>query len=261
MTAVTGGPDEAARRRVVFFKIHSGLPREGPGDSASTHRAYRRIGELPASARILDVGCGPGAQTIDLAKVTPSRIVALDNHRPYLEQLDARVRRAGLSRRVRSVQASMFTMPFRNEAFDVVWAEGAIYVLGFERALKEWRALLRPGGYLAATHLSWLVTDVPSEPREFWERNYPAIRHVDENVAACREHGFDLVDRFTLPESAWWSDYYAPMEGRLVALRDEYARDDAALAVIEESREQIELYRRFARHYGYVFYVLRARAF
>jgi SAM-dependent methyltransferase len=154
----------------------------------------------------------------------------------------------------------MFTMPFQREAFDVVWAEGAIYVLGFDRALTEWRPLLRPGGYLAATHLSWLVTDVPSQPRAFWERNYPAIRHVDENVALCTQSGFHVVDRFTLPESAWWSDYYGPMEARLIALREECAGDDEAIAVIEASREQIDLYRRFSPSYGYVFYILRVRA-
>src|SRR3954462_11324326 len=76
---------DAAKQRAVFFEIHSGLPREGPGDAASTVRAYRAIGELPASAHILDAGCGPGAQTLDLAAVARGRITGVDNHRPYLE--------------------------------------------------------------------------------------------------------------------------------------------------------------------------------
>jgi len=154
----------------------------------------------------------------------------------------------------------MFSMPFQREAFDVVWAEGAVYVLGFDRALSEWRALLRPGGYLAATHLSWLVTDVPSEPREFWQRHYPAIRHVDENLAICGEHRFDVVNCFTLPESAWWTEYYGPIETRLATLQDTYAADDEAMREIDATREQIDLYRRFAECYGYVCYVLRLRA-
>ena len=154
----------------------------------------------------------------------------------------------------------MFAMLFQREAFDVVWAEGAIYALGFDRALTEWRTLLRAKRDSAATHLSWLVTDVPSQPRAFWELNYPAIRHVDENVEICARSGFYVVDRFTLPESAWWIDYYGPMEARIIALREECAGDDEAMAVITAAGEEIDLYRRFSASYGYVFYILRVQA-
>src|SRR5258708_11099403 len=106
----------------------------------------------------------------------------------------------------------MCNMPFRDGSFDVIWAEGSIYIIGFEQGLQEWRRLLRPGGYVAATHLSWLAADVPEEPLAFWRRTYPAIRLVDENVRISRDCGVDPVECFTLPESAWGSDYYGPLE-------------------------------------------------
>lgn len=46
-----------------FFLVHRGLPREGPGNDAATLQALRRLPPLPASPRVLDLGCGPGAQT------------------------------------------------------------------------------------------------------------------------------------------------------------------------------------------------------
>ena len=150
----------------------------------------------------------------------------------------------------------MFKLLLKRE-LDVIWAEGAIYIAGFEQGLQEWRRFLRPGGYVAATHLSWLTSDIPDEPRKFWTRNYPAMRAVEENARISIQCGFELVECFTLPESAWWTDYYSPMETRLRSLRDQYRGDDEAMAVIESSGEQIDLYRRFARYYGYVFYVLR----
>ena len=212
---------------------------------------------LPEAGRVLDVGCGPGQQTIDLADLGRGSIVALDTHRPYLDALRARSAEAGVSHRVHPLQASMFDVPLAKGSVDAILAEGSIYIIGFERGLRDWRRLLKRGGYVAATHLSWLASDVPEEPRNFWARHYPAMTTVDENLAIAEACGFDAIEHFTLPESAWWDDYYGPMEQRLERLREQHRGDDAALAVIAGSHEQIPLYRRFARYYGYVFYILR----
>jgi ubiquinone/menaquinone biosynthesis C-methylase UbiE len=243
----------------LFREIHTGLPRESPGDAASTRRAFRTIRGLPAAPRILDVGCGPGAQTLDLAAVTAARICAFDIHRPYLDEVRARVQAGGVAGRVQLVQASMLAMPFAAESVDVIWAEGSIYIAGFEPALRGWRGLLRRGGFMAVSELSWLEPDAPEEPRAFWNRHYPAMHTIEQNVAAAKDSGFDVIDSFTLPESSWWADYYSPMEARLSALRARYSNDAEALATIESSQSQIDLYRRFTPYYGYVFYVLQRR--
>jgi hypothetical protein len=44
----------------VFFEVHSGLLREGPGDNESTKKAYFMLQDLPENPLILDIGCGPG---------------------------------------------------------------------------------------------------------------------------------------------------------------------------------------------------------
>jgi SAM-dependent methyltransferase len=247
----------APTRAAIVAEIHQHLPREGPGDAASTHRAWRAIG-LTNSHGILDVGCGPGAQTIDLVDVAPGRITALDTNAAYLDELRRRARTAGVSDRVRIVRGSMFAMPFADACFDVIWSEGAIYIVGFERALHEWRRLLRAGGHVVVTHLSWLESTVPGEARRFWARAFPDMRAIDDNVALAVDCGFDLVEHFALPESAWDS-YYGPLEARLETLRHRYAGDEDALQVITASGEQISVFRRFGRYYGYVFYILRAR--
>jgi 2-polyprenyl-3-methyl-5-hydroxy-6-metoxy-1,4-benzoquinol methylase len=82
----------------IFWEIHSGLPREGPGDNESTRKAYRMLKGLPENPRILDIGCGPGMQTIELAKLSSGRIDALDSHQPFLEQLKKSTKKEGCRR-------------------------------------------------------------------------------------------------------------------------------------------------------------------
>src|SRR5689334_394587 len=92
------------RKRAVFWEIHHGMPRQGPGNRQSTARALAMCAELPAEPRILDVGCGPGIQTIELAERTDGDIVAVDLHQPYLEELEARAQQARVSNRIQLSQ-------------------------------------------------------------------------------------------------------------------------------------------------------------
>ncbi len=241
----------------IFFTIHDNLPREAPGSPACTRRALASVTRLGQSSRILDVGCGPGQQTIALAHGCRGRIVAIDLHTSYLRELIRRAVETGVADRVRPVRATMTRLPFADGAFDVIWCEGAIYIIGFERGLVEWRRLLRPHGWAAISELCWLVDDPPAEPRTFWGRHYPAMTTIDRNAATAAACGYDVVETFALPESAWWNDYYGPLERRLAALGD--AANDEDRAVIAATREQIDVYRRFSASFGYVFFVLRRR--
>jgi ubiquinone/menaquinone biosynthesis C-methylase UbiE len=233
------------------------LPRQGPGDDEQTGRALARMTELPEAARILDVGCGSGAQTIALALRTGCEITALDNHSPYLRAVRDRAVRAGVADRVRCVEGDMNDLRFEAGSFDAIWCEGAIYFAGFERGLREWRRLLVPEGYLAATHVSWLTDRPSAENLRFWDAEYPDIASVETNRRIAREAGYRVLDAFPLPESAWWDDYYRPLEGSLPALRSSHAGEPEALAFLDSVQREIDLYRRYSDEYGYVFYVLR----
>jgi len=72
----------------TFYEIYEALPRQGPGDRARTQRALEVLPPLIEVHRILDIGCGSGAQTLDLARATEARIVAVDNHPPFIMRRD-----------------------------------------------------------------------------------------------------------------------------------------------------------------------------
>jgi hypothetical protein len=66
---------ENKKFRKIFFEIYEHLPRGGPGDAASTRKAYALTKGLPGHPKILDVGCGPGRQTMDLARISPLAMI------------------------------------------------------------------------------------------------------------------------------------------------------------------------------------------
>jgi SAM-dependent methyltransferase len=121
-------------------------------------------------------------------------------------------------------------------SFDLVWSEGALYNIGIENALRVCHGLLRAGGYLAFTDAVWRKENPPPEVKASFEDDYPTMGRVPDVLAAIERSGFSLIGHFTLPDEAWWDDFYTPMEIRIEELRGKYADDDEALAVLDSSR-------------------------
>ena len=245
------------RQAQIFFEVHKDLPREGPGSNSSTQKALSYIVDLPPEPRILDVGCGPGAQTLCLAESCRGRIVAVDNHEPYLAQLARKVEELKLSERISPMLADMNQLPFEEQSFDLIWAEGSIFVIGMETGLAKWRPLLRKPGYLAFTEVSWIRRDIPDELMSFWREAYPAISTIAQNEERIGRKGYELIGDFVLPESDWWREYYRPIEAKLPRLRDKYRDNAEALEVLALEEKEIATFRNYASYYGYVFYITR----
>ena len=61
-----------------FMELYGYLPRGGPGDIDSTKKAYAMIRDIPPQPRILDIGCGPGVQTLELARLSGGKLLAIE---------------------------------------------------------------------------------------------------------------------------------------------------------------------------------------
>jgi SAM-dependent methyltransferase len=239
----------------IFYEIHDGLPRGGPGGDESTRIAWSCARTIPERPRILDIGCGPGAQAMCLAEVSGGEIHAIDNHQAFIDQLKTTI--AGRAPRgvIHPTIADMTRLAFQEESFDVIWAEGSIFIIGVETGLREWRRFLRDGGTLAFTEACWLKDDRPAELESFWQEAYPDIRSIDETVERIERLGYRPTGYFILPESDWWDGYYNPILKRLPGLRQKHAADDQALEVLGMTEKEIDMYRRFSQYYGYVFFI------
>ena len=244
----------------IFRELTEGLPRQGPGSPEATLRALGLVRELPDRPRILDIGCGSGAQTIELARATSGEIVAVDIRQRFLDELTEHARDAGVLSQITTVNASMFDMQFPAESFDLIWSEGAIYIAGFAAGLSAWRRFLKPGGWLAVSELSWLVPNPPAETEQFWARNYPGMKSIERNCQVISETGYVDADGFVLPVQDWWDNYYGPGQTRVAALRKKYAGDPDVLAILEDAQREYDLFRVHCDAYGYVFFVMRKPA-
>jgi ubiquinone/menaquinone biosynthesis C-methylase UbiE len=248
---------DAARLANLFLAIQEGLPRQGPGTDDATLAALELCSGLTEPFRMLDIGCGPGMQTLAVARAREAQVVAVDLEPTYLTQLRDAAADAGLRGTIATRRLDMSDLPFADGAFDVVWSEGAAYVIGVPTALEEWGRLIRPGGYLVVSDLCWTTAAPPQPLAEFFAEEYPSMTAVESRTAEFARRGYELVGHFTLPEVGWWLHYYEPLERKLPALRERYAHDDAALDLIESTQTEIDMRRRYPDAYGYEYFVAR----
>ncbi len=239
-----------------FLDLYGTLPRAGPGSDVLTRRAYDLMTEVPERPHILDLGCGPGAQTVALLKHAPCTVLALDLFPEMIAQVHARAEQAGVADRLETVEMDMTKMDFQPETFNVIWSEGAIYFLGFENGLKKVHPFVKPGGYVAVSEAVWLQPDPPDEVVAFWKA-YPEMDHIAAKRTGIERAGYELVGDFVLPASAWTERYYDPMTARIAEKEAAWRGIPEAEAVLKEARTEIAMFNRYTDSYSYAFFVMR----
>ena len=151
----------------------------------------------------------------------------------------------------------MDNIQFSEASFDILWAEGSIFIMGFEQGLREWKKFLKPKGYLAVHEMAWIKENPPQEIRDYWEHVYPQIATIEDNLRIIEQCGYRSIGSFPLPEDAWWEFYYTPLENRLKDLRIKFKDNSKAMEMMEETQLEIDMFRKYNAWYGSVFYVMQ----
>ncbi|MFB6717619.1 bifunctional class I SAM-dependent methyltransferase/N-acetyltransferase [Streptomyces sp. NPDC056237] len=247
--------NDQAVRSEAFFSLHHRLPRQSPGSDATTRQLLELAGPLRHRPRVLDLGCGPGRAALLLAAEAGAEVTAVDLHQPFLDELREAAGVRGLGDRIRTIRADMADLSgpdFPDGSFDLVWAEGSAYIIGFDTALRDWKRLLAPGGSLVVSGCVW-TTDTPSAvARAFWERE-ASLRPVAADTAAAVTAGYHVLGVRVQPDSDW-DEYYIPLAGRVEAADASAPGMEWALAA---TREELAMRREHGTEYGYACYALR----
>lgn len=239
----------------LIGEYFSSISRQGPGSPEMTFKALGYVDNLTSQSKIADLGCGTGCQTFDLAQKTSCSIIGIDLFPLFIDLFNQHAYARNLQHRVKGLVGSMDNLPFGDGEFDLIWSEGAIYNIGFERGITEWKRFLKEGGYIAVTDASWFCDERPAEIEEFWQEAYPQIDTIQNKVNQLQNAGFLPIANFKLPENCWIENYYAPQALQQEGFLTKYAGNHTAEALVANQRREAQLYHKYKAYYGYVFYI------
>jgi len=242
----------------LIIDLHRNLERQGPGSENDTLRAFDLM-NLPTNQKlkVADIGCGSGGQTISLAKSLNGQVTAVDLFPEFLDELNVKSQQLGLTDKIVTLEKSMDDLPFKKNEFDLIWSEGAIYNIGFENGLKEWKEYLKVGGYLAVSEITWITQSRPKEIEEFWNAEYSEVDTASNKIKQIENNGYSLVGYFYLSQDSWIETYYKPMQARFENFLKRNNNSELARKVVEDNQAEIDLYQKFKDYYSYGFYITR----
>lgn len=239
----------------IICDYYSTVERQGPGSPEITLKALGFIENLTSKSKIADLGCGTGGQTMVLGKHTKGHITGIDIFPKFINIFNKNASTLNLNDRVKGIVGSMDNLPFQEGELDLIWSEGAIYNIGFERGLREWRKYLKKDGYVAVSEATWFTDDRPDELTEFWNDAYPQIDTIPTKVAQMQNAGYIPVATFILPVTCWTKHFYEPQVQAQIDFLKENTGNEMAVGFIENQRYETQLYYKYKELYGYAFYI------
>lgn len=210
----------------------------GPRPAETLYDAFGALGAGPDDV-VLDVGCGKGAHSIELARRFGCRVIAADPIPQQLEKTRERVAEEGVGDRVTVLEGAIESLPLEDESVDHVWCRDMLNHVRLREALSECFRALRPGGRILVYQTFATDDCEPNEARRLWS----AMAIVPENMSrtyfeqTAREAGFQIsaVDEI---DSEWREFWLEAGDRRTV---------DDLLRAARLRRRETELVARYGR--------------
>lgn len=200
-----------------------------------TQNAFLKLPYLK-KVRILDIGCGSGIPTIELARLSDGEVVGIDVDQSCIDEFNRKIIEQKLSNRVKAICISVSKSDFPVESFDVVWSEGVVREISFESALKDWYKLVKHDGYLVIHYQMLLAKD---------------------SILRINQFGYKLSDTVLLPDNSWWTDFYKPIEEKMSDLNCKYKDNSDALKLLEQYQNEMAMVKKNPQDFRSAFYIMK----
>jgi len=239
----------------LIIETHVGLERQGPGSPEMIIKALSFLDNIDKISRVADLGCGTGGQTMVLAQNITGNIIGVDICPNFINVFNDNAKKQNLQGRVNGIVGPIENLSFQKEEFDLVWSEGVIDNIGFEKGLTYWNSFLKKDGYIAVTCPSWLADEHPAEIEKFWAGASSGLDTIGHNISIMQKASYSFIAAFALPEECWTDNYFIPRGAAEKALLEKYTGNKTVEAYIEDEKYEEELYSKYKQFYGYVFYI------
>ena len=158
-----------------------------------TQMAYELLPKID-NPKILDVGCGSGVPTLELAKLSNGNIIGIDIDKLSLEKFRKKLNQSKFKHKISIKEISMVKNDFPDENFDIIWSEGAFNIIGFKKAIKICHRILKKEGFLVL---------------------FETVNDLEYNIETFKLNGFKIVDKVILPADIWITDYFNPLKEQI----------------------------------------------
>lgn len=213
-----------------------------------------RMAEMKKDCHVIDFGCGYGEALILWAKEFSISGVGIDIRPAACERARGRVKSQGLENQIEIVCGPAAEYKFASQSYDVAACIGATFIWkgGFQKAVREMKRAIKPGGRLVVGEAYWLHSSVQVE---FAQREL-SITSERELLSMAREEELELIYVLHSSRDDW--DHYESENLRgLCNWLDENPRHPARADVIQHLHESQEEYVNYGREYlGWALYVL-----
>jgi ubiquinone/menaquinone biosynthesis C-methylase UbiE len=186
--------------------------------------------------RILDIGCGAGIPTLELARSGQGEVTGIDIDQHALDEFSTKISELGLSDRVKALNCSLINMDFPDESFDIIWSEGSIYAIGFEKGLRQLKRFLKPGGFM-------VIHDEQGNVKEKMEQ-----------ISKC---GYELLGYFILSKETWWKEYFDPLEKLIAKAQTRYSNNLKILEEVQEAQKELDSFEQNPERNSSVYLIIK----
>ena len=198
-----------------------------------TEKAFNLLPSID-NPLILDIGCGTGVPTIELARLSHGFITAIDINNNSLKILNKKIKEHHLEKQIKTKQCSIEALDFPQESFHIIWAEGSIAAFGFEKGVKEWSQILKSDGFLVI---------------------HDEAGNIPEKIKSLEANNLNLQYHFIISYKVWWEKFYRPFEEHLNVLRIKYNNNEVALKKIDSDQVEIDMFKKTQEKFDSVYFI------